>query len=376
MHPVVCLDRGFSSEFETEFGWYSKGSVLTISSAHEVSDGLAHLAAEARAGAWIVLALNYEAGFALMDLPHHLAQRRPSQSYLTAYIYDEPPQALELNDSIGTSLPSWKTPDFDAYERAFQTVQDAITEGVCYQVNQTFRLRGTSKESPWDLYQLLVNNQPADFGGFIDFGHDQVLSRSPELFVEKRGQYLRSEPMKGTARRDPNPIIDQQILDDLLSDAKMQAENLMIVDLIRNDLSRVSESHSVLVSRLFEPRTLSSVHQVFSVIESTLRSDIDTCALIKALFPCGSVVGAPKAKAFELIQMLESDARGIYTGSLGLMEPNGDMTFSVAIRPIEQCGEQVVLGLGSGLVADSDLQDEWAECLLKGQFAGAFDPRH
>jgi anthranilate/para-aminobenzoate synthase component I len=220
------------------------------------------------------------------------------------------------------------------------------------------------------LYQLLVNNQPADFGGFIDFGHDQVLSRSPELFVEKRGQYLRSEPMKGTARRDPNPIIDQQILDDLLSDAKMQAENLMIVDLIRNDLSRVSESHSVRVSRLFEPRTLSSVHQVSSVIESTLRSDIDTCALIKALFPCGSVVGAPKAKAFELIQMLESDARGIYTGSLGLMEPNGDMTFSVAIRTIEQCGEQVVLGLGSGLVADSDLQDEWAECLLKGRFAG------
>ena len=101
-----------------------------------------------------------------------------------------------------------------------------------------------------------------------------------------------------------------------------------------------------------------------------MRSDIDTCALIKALFPCGSVVGAPKAKAFELIQMLESDARGIYTGSLGLMEPNGDMTFSVAIRTIEQCGEQVVLGLGSGLVADSDLQDEWAECLLKGRFAG------
>lgn len=144
----------------------------------------------------------------------------------------------------------------------------------------------------------------------------------------------------------------------------------MIVDLIRNDLSRVSEPHSVRVSRLFEPRTLSSVHQVSSVIESTLRSDIDPCALIKALFPCGSVVGAPKAKAFELIQMLESDTRGVYTGSLGLMEPSGDMTFSVAIRTIEQRGEQVVLGLGSGLVADSDLQDEWAECLLKGRFAG------
>lgn len=370
MRPVVCLDRGFSSEFETEFGWYSKGSVLTVSSAHEVSDGLAHLVAEARAGAWIVLALNYEAGFALMDLPHHVAQRSSSQCDLKAYIYHEPPQALNLNHSVATRLPRWETPDFEAYERAFRAVQDAIVDGVCYQVNQTFRLHGTSKEAPWDLYQLLANNQPADFGGFIDFGHDQVLSRSPELFLERRGQHLRSEPMKGTARRDPNPIIDQQILDDLLADAKMQAENLMIVDLIRNDLSRVSEPHSVRVSRLFEPRTLSSVHQVSSVIESTLRSDVDPCALIKALFPCGSVVGAPKAKAFELIQILESDARGIYTGSLGLMEPSGDMTFSVAIRTIEQRGEQVVLGLGSGLVADSDLQDEWAECLLKGRFAG------
>ena len=181
-------------------------------------------------------------------------------------------------------------PDFEAYKRAFQVVQEAITEVVCYQVNQTFRLSGTSKESPRDLFQLLANNQAADFGGFIDFGHDQVLSRPPELFVEKRGQYLRPEPMKGTARHDPNPIIGQQILDDLLSDAKMQAENLTIADLIRNDLSRVSESHSVRVSRLFEPRTLSSVHQVSSVIELTFRSDIDTGALIKALLPCGSLL--------------------------------------------------------------------------------------
>ena len=105
MRPVVCLDRGFSSDCETEFGWYSKGSVLTVSSAHEVSDGLAHLAAEARAGAWIVLALNYEAGFALMDLPHHVAQRSSSQCDLKAYIYHEPPQALNLNHSVATRLP-------------------------------------------------------------------------------------------------------------------------------------------------------------------------------------------------------------------------------------------------------------------------------
>jgi anthranilate/para-aminobenzoate synthase component I len=150
----------------------------------------------------------------------------------------------------------------------------------------------------------------------------------------------------------------------------MQSENLMIVDLIRNDLSRVSEPHSVKVSRLFEPRSLKSVHQVSSVIESTAARNIETAQLIQALFPCGSVVGAPKAKAFELIQQLEADKRGVYTGSLGLIEPSGDLTLSVAIRTIEQTDTSVVLGLGSGLVADSVLDGEWQECLLKGRFAG------
>ena len=220
------------------------------------------------------------------------------------------------------------------------------------------------------MYRTLLKNQPADYGGFLNFGDTQILSGSPELFLEKRSNQLRSEPMKGTSPRHQDSSIDDALLDTLLSDTKMQAENLMIVDLIRNDLSRVSEQHSVNVTRLFEPRPLKSVHQVSSVVESTISEDVGAKHLIQALFPCGSVVGAPKAKAFELIQELEADQRGIYTGSLGLIEPDGDLTLSVAIRTIEQQASNLVLGLGSGLVADSVLLDEWQECLLKGKFAG------
>ena len=370
MHPIVCLDRGFSSRFDTEFGWLSKGIEFQVDHSDQLKSGLRYLAGQAREGAWVVFTLNYEAAFHLMDLPKHVAETQPSKTYLKAYIYSEAPQPIAVDQAPATQFPHWETPDFAHYRNAFKQIQDAIQAGVCYQVNHTFRLYGQSDIPPWDLYRTLLETQPANYGAFIDFKEHQVLSRSPELFVEKRGDHLRSEPMKGTAARDSDEGKDQFILEQLLSDTKMQAENLMIVDLIRNDLSRVSKPHSVQVSRLFEPRSLKSVHQVSSVIESTLQSKVDSSQLIEALFPCGSVVGAPKAKAFELIQKLEPDQRELYTGSVGFLEPSGDMTLSVAIRTVEQSGSRVQLGLGSGLVADSSLEEEWNECLLKGCFCG------
>lgn len=370
MHPVVCLDRGFSSRFESEFGWISKGVEYQIDQPGEIANGLTYLQDQAAQGAWVVFALNYESGFHLMELPKAVQEKEQAAVYIRALIFDEPPKALTLDPISPVKLPQWQALDFAGYASAFNAIQDAITAGVCYQVNHTFRVQGQSLESPWDLYRTLLHNQPANYGGFIDFGEHQILSRSPELFLEKRGLQLRSEPMKGTAPRSADALTDTQILQTLLSDTKMQSENLMIVDLIRNDLSRVSEPHSVKVSRLFEPRSLKSVHQVSSVIESTAARNIETAQLIQALFPCGSVVGAPKAKAFELIQQLEANQRGVYTGSLGLIEPDGDLTLSVAIRTIEQTDTTVVLGLGSGLVADSVLDDEWNECILKGKFAG------
>ena len=370
MHPVVCLDSGFSGQFDTEFGWLSHGIEFEINRPEQLVEGLRYLSDQSRLGAWVVFTLSFEAGFYLMNLPRHVAEEQASAIYLKAYIYQEPPQVMTVGNASTIQFPHWETPDYEHYQSAFHEIQAAIQAGVCYQVNHTFRLRGQSDIPPWDLYRALLTTQPANYGAFIDFKDHQILSRSPELFVEKRGGHLRSEPMKGTAARATDETEDQQILEQLLSDTKMQAENLMIVDLIRNDLSRVSKPHSVDVSRLFEPRSLKSVHQVSSVIESTILPKVDSSQLIEALFPCGSVVGAPKAKAFELIQNLESDQRGVYTGSIGFIEPSGDMTLSVAIRTIEQRGSQVQLGLGSGLVADSSLEEEWSECLLKGRFCG------
>lgn len=370
MHPVVCLDRGFSSQFEGEFGWFARGEEYRVDRSDEIADGLVYLQDRASQGAWIVFALYYEAGFHLMELPQQIREKQQAACYCRALIFDQPPQAITLDQVATVRLPRWEEPEFSRYAAAYALIQEAIASGVCYQVNHTFRVYGKSDEDPWELYRTLLKNQPADYGGFLNFGDTQILSRSPELFLEKRSNQLRSEPMKGTSPRHQDPAIDDALLDALLSDTKMQAENLMIVDLIRNDLSRVSEQHSVNVTRLFEPRPLKSVHQVSSVVESTISEDVGAKHLIQALFPCGSVVGAPKAKAFELIQELEADQRGIYTGSLGLIEPDGDLTLSVAIRTIEQQASNLVLGLGSGLVADSVLQDEWQECLLKGKFAG------
>lgn len=371
MQPIVCLDSGFSNDGSTAFGWRHAGQYRVVTDASDLSGALDELADQAAAGRHVVFTLAFEASALLMQMPTRFSMRHHSPRLLEAMIFDQPPEPIAV-DPIETfdAPPQWSRPDFDAYARAFQTIQDAIASGVCYQINHTFRLQGTFASDPWMLYRWLCSTQPALYGGYVQLGERQVLSRSPELFIKKRGSTVRSEPMKGTAKRFADPVKDQKSLDTLRHDPKMQAENLMIVDLIRNDLSKVAKPQSVRVPELFATRSLKSVHQISSIVDAELNQSVGLVALLSALFPCGSVVGAPKTKALELIQSLEADARGLYTGSLGYLEPNGDLTLSVAIRTLELERGQATLGLGSGLVADSDLQAEWAECLLKGRFAG------
>lgn len=371
MQPIVCLDSGFSNDGSTAFGWRHAGQYRVVDHASDLSGALEELADQAAAGRHVVFTLAFEASALLMQMPERFSMRHQTPHLLEAMIFDQPPEPMVV-DPIDTfeAPPQWSQPNYAAYEQAFQTIQDAIASGVCYQINHTFRLQGTYEDDPWMLYRWLCSTQPALYGGYVRFGQRQVLSRSPELFIKKRGSAVRSEPMKGTAQRFADPIEDQRSLDILRNDPKMQAENLMIVDLIRNDLSKVAKPQSVRVPELFATRSLKSVHQISSIVDAELNQDVGLLSLLSALFPCGSVVGAPKTKALELIQALEDDARGLYTGSLGYLEPTGDLTLSVAIRTLELEGGQATLGLGSGLVADSELQAEWAECLLKGRFAG------
>ena len=222
---------------------------------------------------------------------------------------------------------------------------------------------------PVALYSALRRKQRVEYGALIGAGDFQVLSLSPELFFRREGKHLTSRPMKGTAPRGRTPREDARLKTWLTVDEKQRAENLMIVDLLRNDLGRIAKIGSVEVTDLFTVETYRTVHQMTSGITAELRADMGLKDMLKALFPCGSVTGAPKVRAMEIIRELEAHPRGVYTGAIGHIAPNGDSQFNVAIRTLfidaDGAGE---MGIGSGVVSDSKADAEFEECLLKAHF--------
>ena len=256
------------------------------------------------------------------------------------------------------------------YESAAQTVRDHLFAGDFYQANLTFGCDVAVVGNPLALYARLRRSSQAGWGGVLSDGERTLLSFSPEQFFTIRDGILEAVPMKGTAPRRADPEADAEEASELAVDEKQRAENLMIVDLMRNDLARVSVPGSVEVPELFKVETYPTVHQMVSRITSRLREGFDAVDVLRTIFPCGSVTGAPKVAAMQALRGLEPEPRGAYTGSMGWIEPGGDAAFNVMIRTIEwQTGStRAQLGLGSGLVVDSIPRDEWAECLLKGEF--------
>ena len=210
--------------------------------------------------------------------------------------------------------------------------------------------------------------QPVTLGGVIALESQTILSASPELFFTVRGREISAKPMKGTAPRSKNPSEDVKIAAALQASIKDRAENVMIVDLLRNDLSRLSRIGSVKVPKLFEIETYPTLHQMTSTVTAELRPNLSLRDIFAGLFPCGSVTGAPKIRAMEIIHGLEDEARGAYCGSIGHISPDGDMKFNVAIRTATLFGEDLVFNAGSGVVYDSDAKSEWDECHLKASF--------
>jgi para-aminobenzoate synthetase / 4-amino-4-deoxychorismate lyase len=257
--------------------------------------------------------------------------------------------------------------DEKAYLAAVDRIQTLISAGDCYQVNFTFPVVFDWFGAPLDLYARLRQRQPVRYGGFVGDARQGIVSLSPELFVERRADRLLTRPMKGTAPLDTPP----EALRDSLKD---RAENLMIVDLLRNDLGRVASNGSVRVDRLFDIEDYPTVRQMVSEISASVagRGFGD---ILSALFPCGSITGAPKIRAMQIIGELEAAPRGIYTGALGWMAPSGDFRLNVAIRTLELAADgRGRMGIGSGIVADSQGSDEWAECRLKASFLRDADP--
>jgi para-aminobenzoate synthetase/4-amino-4-deoxychorismate lyase len=269
------------------------------------------------------------------------------------------------------------------FEADIARIHDLIAAGETYQVNYTYRLFFESFGVPAALYRRLRARQPVPFGAFValpDGGH--VLSCSPELFVRHDAGRIAARPMKGTARRVQVPEGDSATAHWLANDLKNRAENLMIVDLLRNDLGRVATIGSVRVPSLFALEPYRTVLQMTSTVEAELPRERRFAEVLRALYPCGSITGAPKHHTMQLIAGLESTSRGLYTGAIGWLDAPadggrtcGDFCLSVAIRTLELASDgHGRLGVGAGIVADSVAADEWNECALKARFATALDP--
>lgn len=263
--------------------------------------------------------------------------------------------------------------DIAAYEEAFRRIQQYIVAGDIYQANLTFQTSCTVLGNPLALYARIRGHTAAGWGGIVYDGMRTLLSFSPELFFRLEKGQLEARPMKGTSKRLPDRSADAALATALPLDGKQRAENLMIVDLLRNDLSRVAIPGSVKVPALFTVETYPTVHQLTSTIVGTLANGADAVSVLEACFPCGSITGAPKLRAIEVAAEVESGARGIYTGTIGHIEAGGDAAFNVAIRTmvldnLPSARLEATLGIGSGIVADSTCEAEWKECLLKGAF--------
>ena len=289
------------------------------------------------------------------------------------------PAQLEamLGDPAGgwTSRPQPRVSRSD-YLEAGRQVREHLFAGDFYQANLAFGCDVTVLGHPMASYANLRERSRARWAGVVRHPAGWLLSLSPEQFFTIRGRAIEARPMKGTAPRHPDPELDRAAVSKLAVDPKQRAENMMIVDLLRNDLAKVAEAGSVDVPELFSVESYPTVHQMVSKVTAKLRKNVDPVTVLETLFPCGSITGAPKLAAIQALRSLEPEPRGAYTGTMGWIAPGGDASFNVLIRTLELAeGARVArLGLGSGLVVDSVLEDEWAECLLKGEFVAPDEP--
>jgi para-aminobenzoate synthetase/4-amino-4-deoxychorismate lyase len=311
----------------------------------------------------------YEGGHALEPKLAPLArQSGPEQPPLLWFGLFEGWSDIELGDHLPDPAGAWSGKPRplvrrEAHEAAIGRALDHILAGDIYQANLTFPAEVPVAGHPLALYAAIRPRARAGWGGIVFTGRHWLLSFSPELFFTLAEGRVTARPMKGTAPAGSDP-------EALRGDPKQRAENLMIVDLLRNDLSRLSKPGTVRVPALFEVETYPTVLQMTSTVVGTLEEGRDSVDLLRTIFPCGSVTGAPKIRAMEIIADLEGEQRGPYTGSIGRLAPDGQAEFNVAIRTLvlSDGGSSARLGLGSGIVADSVPADEWLECLAKGEF--------
>ena len=268
----------------------------------------------------------------------------------------------------GPATQSSFTPE--GYMRAVETVKDHIRRGDLFQANLTQRWtvpQPHALELSLTLYESLVQHSPAPFGAYLRYDDHAVLSASPERFLERRGQHVETRPIKGTRPRGATPEEDKRLADELLASAKDRAENVMIVDVLRNDLGRVCETGTVATAALCELESFAQVHHLVSTVTGRLRDDVDAFDLLHACFPGGSITGAPKIRAMELLERIEPVRRHLYTGAIGWLGWDGDADWNIAIRTAVTTQDRLVFHAGGGITADSDPEAEYRESLDKAE---------
>ncbi len=369
------------------FAFATPRAVLQTQHLHEVTTVLHAVQTHAQAGRWCVGYVSYEAAPAFDSaLQVHTA----TGPLVWFAVYDEAlpwPADLDAAQGLAPEIAWQWQMDRAQFDAALATLHAGIAQGDYYQVNLTAPLTGTLHDtedvedvedvedassdrahSSHALFAALRRAQPGGYSAYIDTGDTQVLSVSPELFFDWRDGHLLTRPMKGTAARGATPDDDALQAQALRNSPKERAENVMVVDMLRNDVSRIAEPHSVQVPRLFHTQALPSVWQMTSDVTARTRAGCNLADVFTALFPCGSITGAPKVQAMRAIQALEPQARGVYCGAVGVIKPGGAAIFNVPIRTVTLQGDQARCGLGSGITSGSVADDEWAEWQHKRAF--------
>jgi para-aminobenzoate synthetase / 4-amino-4-deoxychorismate lyase len=365
MSKVVFGNR---ESLKRQLAFTNPSEVVEARRLEEVVPLLAFAEAEARRGAYVAIVISYEAAPAFDSaLAVHPAGEFP---LVWAAVFPVP------TDSGDEACGRFSAGEWTArigkseYNAAVARIRELIAAGDTYQVNYSFPLTASFAGDDYAWYRELCVAQGAPFSTYLDLGRYRVLSFSPELFFERCGDRVTTRPMKGTVRRGRWLAEDDEMARWLANSVKDRAENIMIVDLLRNDLGKVSVPGSVQVSSLFKPERYETVWQMTSTVESQLRPGTGLVELMSALFPCGSITGAPKIRTMQIIRELEPLARSAYTGAIGLLRPGGECVFSVAIRTIvidTQTGV-ATFSVGGGVTIGSTAEGEYEECVVKSRF--------
>lgn len=360
--------------------------IIFARTAEDILPALEKLEAARKNGFWLAGYLSYEAGHIFEAKLRPLIEDNRETPLIAMGIFDAPagndhPLATAPAEAGNAALCDFRAGwDFDTYRDRFERLHHYIRRGDCYQANLTMPITARWEGDATALFWSLIERQPVRYGALIDLGSEmggpKILSRSPELFfsVDTEGM-IETHPMKGTAARGKSAAEDRAIIAAMRTDEKTLAENRMIVDLLRNDISTVTEVGTLIVPKLFEIETYPTVHQMVSHISAQLLPKTGLPEILAALFPCGSITGAPKMWAMRILSDLEDGPRDAYCGAIGWCDPAGPMRFSVAIRTISLFRDgEAVFNVGGGIVFDSTAEAEYEECLLKARFAAGSRP--